>query len=185
MLTLITTNVIINLTKQQGELQMERTMVQIYCKKNGHAERAFITEQGNKYFVEPYIWEYDSEGKLYQRHYTPYTLCKKLEGFEYEIYTQGVRHTEGEIKMKTKFNFTHLHANLHENKYGAYQEKIFEKDLNIALQNDYHMNERQAELVISHSKNICKDKGFEINAQELTAVAEGFGYTVQNIIHAK
>lgn len=168
---------------------MEKTMVLIFCKKNGHSERAFITNQGNKYFVEPYIWESDSEGRLYQRHYTPYTLCKKLEGIEYEIYTQDVRtqglHTEIEINMETKFNFSHLYENLHDNKYGAYQEKIFEKDLNIALQNDYHMNEKQAELVISHSKNICKDKGFEINAQELTAVAEGFGYTVQNIIHAK
>ena len=168
---------------------MERTMVLIFCKKHGHAERAFITEQGNKYFVEPYIWESDSEGRIYQRHYAPYTLCKKLEGLEYEIYTQEVRaqclDTEGEINMGTKFNFSHLHENLNDNKYGPYQEKIFEKDLNTALQNDYHMNEKQAELVISHSKNICKDKGWEINARELIAVAEDFGYTAQNIIHAK
>lgn len=87
--------------------------------------------------------------------------------------------------MESKFNFTHLHENLNDNKYGAYQEKIFEKDLNIALQNDYHMNEKQAELVISHSKYICEDKGWEINARELIAVAEDFGYTAKNIIHAK
>lgn len=164
-------------------------MVQIRCKKHGHVERAFITEQVNKYFVEPYIWESDSEGRTYQRHYTPYTLSKNLEGLEYEIYMQEIRtqdlHTEGKINMESKFNFTHLYANLHDNKYGVYQEEIFERDLNIALQNDYHMNEKQAELVISHSKNICKDKGWEINARELITAAEDFGYTAQNIIHAK
>ena len=143
-------------------------------------ERVFLVEQGETYLVKPYMLESDGSIKVPHRYFPSYALAKSMEGVDYAIYLQ-----EEEINMGTKFNFSHLHENLNNNKYGAYQEKIFEKDLNTAIQNDYQMNQKQAELVISHSKNICKDKGFEINAQELTAVAEDFGYTAKNIIHAK
>lgn len=59
--------------------------------ETGHIGNAFLIEQGENYLVKPYMLESDGEGNFYHRYYTPYVLCKEMEGFEYTIYIQEER----------------------------------------------------------------------------------------------